>query len=317
MKSPEELYSFLNSLRKDFKAEVTAAELVELGTDPDRILILMLGALKRPFSKDVESIQEELSDYDHQEYLLVQTPREGIYDMLPEGLFHHPSMHNTGKTEKEIIKMMKLRRAEEQRARKFFLPFEATINFLRMQMALYENRLDKRSHYDDLVMIFAGQWEIFQFLDARQSNIFLHLIPVIHDVRDNHPAIETIIEMILLLPVDLCLRKQLPVHPAKPVVSILGGNQLGVDLTTGNTVFDDGADELLLKIGPMKKETLTSFLPGGINARILELLSDYLFPIHLDVIINFELADADRMTRLDDRVNNFNSTLGVDTFLNI
>src|SRR5215210_4195113 len=147
MKTGDTLNNLFTSIQTDFRAEVTAAELVEAGVDADRILILMLGALKRPFSKDVESIAEELSEYDHKEYLLVKTPREGIYDMLPEGLFHHPTMHNSGKTEKEIIKLMKERRMEEQQARKFFLPFEATINFLRMQMALYENRLDKRSTY--------------------------------------------------------------------------------------------------------------------------------------------------------------------------
>lgn len=154
MKSEELPITFFSDLDNDFKTEVTAAEMVEHGTPEDRILILLLGAMKRPFRKDVEAIDEELSEYNDKEYIVIKTPKEGFYDMLPEGLFHHPSAHKSANTEKEIIKAIKLRKEEEQAARKFFLPFEATIDYLRMQMASYENRLDKRTHYDELVNIF-------------------------------------------------------------------------------------------------------------------------------------------------------------------
>src|SRR5947209_7624350 len=107
----------------DFKAEVTAAEMVELGIPDDQVIILLLGAMKRSARKDIQSIEEELSVYDRKEYVVIKTPKEGIYDMLPEGLFHHPSAHKSAKSEKEIIKIIKQRKEEEQNARKFFIPF--------------------------------------------------------------------------------------------------------------------------------------------------------------------------------------------------
>ena len=214
------------NLGKDFRAEVTAAEIAELGTHADRILILMIGAMKRSHQMDIVSIEEELSKHDHKEYVIVKTPREGIYDMLPEGLFHHPSSHKSTTTEKEIIKTIKQRKEEEQNARKFFLPFEATINYLRMEMALYENKLDKRISYDNLLRIFSDHWEIFEYLDARQSDIFLNLIPILHDLRDDHPVIETILEMMFQLPVQLTLRSQLPLRHSERILSKLGDNNL-------------------------------------------------------------------------------------------
>src|SRR4030095_4556069 len=185
MKSISIPHTLVDRLEKDFNAEVVAAEMLEQGVAADRILILLTGALSRPHGKDVRSLDEETSDYDHKEYLIVKTTREGIYDMLPEGLFHPLTAHKSAKTEKEIIATMKQRKKEEQNARMFFLPFEATINYLRMQIAFYENKLDKRAHYDELVNIFSDNWEIFQWLDARQSNIFLHLVPIIYDLRDD------------------------------------------------------------------------------------------------------------------------------------
>lgn len=315
MKHDTTSYTLQTVFEKDFKAEVIAAEMVEHGIPADRILILLLGSMKRSFKKDVESVKEEISEYDHKEYFIVKTPREGIYDMLPEGLFHYPAAHKSAKTEKEIIKSMKKRRDEERHARKFFLPFEAAINYLRMQMALYENRLDKRSDYDELVSIFIDQWEIFKHLDARQSNIFLHLIPIMHDIRDDHPVIEKILEMMLLIPVQISLRSQVPLHPAQPILSNLGNCDLGVNLTTGNAVYDEGVDEILINIGPVKNEILHEFMPGGNKNKILQLLCDYLLPVHLDIITEFELAASDKVAKLADGKSDLNSVLGTDMYL--
>src|SRR3990170_5103636 len=159
MLESDSVHKLICNFHQDFKAETIAAEIVEQGTDPEQILIQLLGSLKRTFSNDVKSVESEVLE-DHKEYIIVQATREGIYDMLPQGLFHHPTAHKSARTEKEIIKTMKRRREEEMNARKFFLPLEATINHLRIEMALHENRLDKRSHYDDLVNLFARHWEI-------------------------------------------------------------------------------------------------------------------------------------------------------------
>lgn len=304
----------LSCLDDDFKAEVVAAEMAGLGIDPERILVMMLGALKRTHSKDVSSINEEMSEYNHKEYVVVKTPREGIYDMLPQGLFHRPAVLKRGQTETDLIKAIKQRKKQEADARKFFLPFEAAINYLRMQMVLYENRLDKRSHYDDLVNIFADHWEIFKYLDARQANIFLHLIPIVHDVRDDHPVVETIFEMLFLMPVKIELRRQQPFHPAEPYLSKMGDSVLGVNLTTGNKLYDEGADEILVSIGPMTKDVRHEFMEGGKNYKILQLLKDYFLPVHMDVVTEYVMNEGDKVMRLRDE-SVFNSVLGEDTYI--
>ena len=308
-------HTMFAGLENDFKAEAIAAEMVEHGTPADRILILMLGAMKRTFRRDVEQVEEELSGYDHKEYILLKTPKEGIYDMLPEGLFHPHATNKKNATQKEVIKQMKQRRLEEQNARKFFLPFEATINHLRMQMALYENMLDKRSHYGEMVDIFKDQWEIFQYLDARQSNIFLHLIPVLHDIRDIHDVIETVMEMIFLLPVKISMHIRLPMHPAAPIMSEMGETSLGINLTTGSKVYEEGVEEILITIGPISNAVRHSFMEGSSNEKILTLLCDYLLPVQIDIATEFLVDERDKFTRLADKASDYNSVLGGDTWL--
>ena len=316
MNSENSVNNFLTLIEKDFKAEVIAAEIAEHGVPVDQIVMMMLGAGKRSFRKEIDSVEDELFDYDRKEHIIVKAVREGLYDMLPEGLFDPATAHKSIHTEKEIIASIKQRREEERNARTFFLPFEAAINHLRIQLALYENRLDKSSHYNDLVSVFAGQWKIFNYLDEQQANIFLHLIPIIHDLRDDHSAIETILEMMFLLPVKISMRMQASYHPLQPVISQLNKeNILGVNITTGNIIYMSGEDEIVITIGPMHNSMLKEFMQGEKKAIALELLCDYLLPIHVDIVTEFVLNEQDKTTRLADKENDYNCVLGSDTYL--
>lgn len=311
----EPIFTSLEYARKDFKAEVIASEMLEQGADPDRILILMIGAMKRTVSNDVNLIEEVVSDYDRRSYTLIKAAREGIYDMLPQRLFHQAPTSRSIRTEKELIKAIKLREEEERNARKFFLPFECAINFLRVQLALYENHLDKRAQYNELVSIFSNHWPIFQYLDARQADIFLHLLPIIHDIRDDHRVIEHILEMMLLVPVTLELHQQLPQHIGSPTLSAMGDCSLGIDLTTGNAIFDEGLDEIKVTIGPVENKIQKQFMHGGQSHQVLQSLLDYLLPVHLDIVTEFVLPDDEKFSRLADAESDLNAVLGEDTYL--
>ena len=309
------LPDILADIETDFKAEVIAAEMAESGVNPEQIMIVMLGPQKRTFSKDVESVTEETSDYNHKDYTLVKTHKEGIYDMLPEGLFHTAATPKSATTDKDIIRFMKKQRAEELDARRFFLPYEAAINHLRMQMCLYEGRLDKGSHHAELVNVFSGHWEIFRYLDNRQSGIFLHILPLIHGIRDNYPVAENIIKLILSIKVSITLQQQPLLKPEAPIYSSLANAILGINFTTGNKVYHSGEDEIRVKLGPLDNMQLKQFSNGEKNQKILELLCDYFLPAQIDVITEFELMESDKRTRLANGESDYNSTMGLNTYL--
>ena len=304
-----------DNFNTDLRAEVVAAELINNGISAEQLLILSLGPLKRSFRKDVADIRDELSDYNRKEYTLITTHKEGIYDMLPEGLFHAPAIPKSATTQKDIIDSIKRHRVEEANARRFFLPFESGIHFLAIQMALYESRLDKLLHYDELVNIFKPYWAIFKYLDGEQANVFLRIIPHIHEMKDDYKKTEALFEAIFSMPVTISSERRKPVRAVDPVVSGLGDCILGIDMSTGNMVFDDGEDEIHISIGPMNSSDMNSFMPGNKNAEILEMLVDYFLPVHLDVHKNFLIEEAGKKARLSDGSADRNVTLGVDMFL--
>ena len=204
---------------------------------------------------------------------------------------------------------------EERNARRFFLPYEAAINHLRIQMALYESRLDKGAHHNELVNIFRGYWDIFKYLNTNQSDIFLQVLPLIHDIRDDYQAASEIFELIFCIPVKISGRRQQPLKCEKPYFSCLNDTMLGIDLTTGNEFYDGGEDEIIVNIGPIDNGQLRQFMPGEKDHKVLQLLCDYLLPVHIETTVNFELCNPDKRTKLVDKENSFNATLGLNTYL--
>jgi type VI secretion system protein ImpH len=315
MKPPSLSNILADTFDADFKAEVIAAELIDNNVPAEQIMILMLGSRKRSFRKDVDSVTEEISDYNNKEYTLITTHKEGIYDMLPQGLFHSPTIPKKANTQKEIIDNIKKHRIEERNARRLFLPFEAAINHLRIQMALFESRLDKGAHHNDLVNLFKNHWAIFKYLDTAQSDIFLQVLPLIHDIRDDYEAAATVFELLLSVPVKITGRVQGLLKSANPVFSSLNDTQLGINFTTGNAVYDGGEDEIVVTLGPLNNKQLKLFMPETKNSKILEILCDYLLPVHVDINTHFELIGTEKGMRLADKENDFNTTLGLSTYV--
>jgi type VI secretion system protein ImpH len=305
----------INTLTTDFRADVIAAELIENGVPADTVIMVPVGGFQRSYRKDVETVSEDYSDNDKKKYYHVKTHREGIYDMLPEGLFHKPISVKNTTSESEIAEAIERHKTEEADARRFFLPFEAAIYRLRIEMTLYENRLDKKAHHNDLLNIFANHWEVFRYLDVQQSNIFLQVLPLIHELRDQHELIERLLEMIFDISFSISIQLRSPDRPHVAIVSVMGQDRLGVDLTTGNKKYRDGEDEILVRVGPLEDHQMNDFLPGCKSDRILQYLFDYLLPAHMEVVVELVQNPSQRGARLRDKEKVTKSVLGFSTYL--
>jgi predicted component of type VI protein secretion system len=182
-------------------------------------------------------------------------------------------------------------------------------------MALFESRLDKGAHHNDLVNLFRNHWGIFKYLDTAQSDIFLQVLPLIHDIRDDYEAAASVFELLLSVPVKISGRLQGQVKSANPVFSTLNDTQLGINFTTGNAIYDGGEEEVVVTVGPISNEQLKLFMPGAKKNKILEMLCDYLLPVYVDINTEFQLFDTDKAMRLADKETDYNSTLGLSTYL--
>ena len=124
----------VNTLTTDYRAEVIAALL--LGPDaarPETLLLHRNPSLARPHTKDLAALRTE-TGYDDAERWILETYREGLYEMLPENLFHEPTLGTPQSPEVEVVARIRQHRTEEAQARSFFSPFEQELSYLNIFM---------------------------------------------------------------------------------------------------------------------------------------------------------------------------------------
>ena len=74
----------------DIKAEAVIADLIENGLKPDEFVAINKGIFKRRYARDIDSINS-LKLENTQSISAFNLNRDGLYDSLPEGLFHKKS----------------------------------------------------------------------------------------------------------------------------------------------------------------------------------------------------------------------------------
>ncbi|TDO24916.1 type VI secretion system baseplate subunit TssG [Pedobacter duraquae] len=279
-----------NELFTDYKAVARAADLIERGIiDPERIEIVPTGAQKRAYAKDIEQVVQYHSDYRRQDRIRIEVNREGLYDMLPEGLFHRPPRGSSGMDEDGMIKDVRERREEEKKARLFFSPFDAEINHLRMMTELYENRLDKRTTYTDLNRVFELGWEEFRLLNKEQSIIWMHLLPEIQQKRNDTDFVAHVLSALFNIPFEIRNTTD-EIKPAAVDADLqmqLGRGSLGIDTIIGSH-FQPDNEQITIAIGPAVAEDLIDFLPGKHNRKIMDMALEYLIPMETDICIDMQ-----------------------------
>ncbi|MEZ2336857.1 type VI secretion system baseplate subunit TssG [Mucilaginibacter sp. RCC_168] len=303
-----------NLIDTDFKATVIAAEIVEnelVGADD--IVILPIGPQRRAFTKEIAGVIVSQTDITNKRMLQVQVNRDGLYDMLPEGLFHKPPASSLMITEEEMIKDIVDRRDEEKQTRRFFTPFEAEVNHLKMILELYENRLDKKNEYDDLINIFLKEWKEFGCFTNKQMLILIHVLPVIHEQRNNLVFIGKILTMLFKTPMSLSYKFSTNREGKDPanMQTSLGKAALGIDFIAGQLIEPE--EELHVTVGPLSASKMIDFLPGERSAICVDVLLSYFIPMQTGVKINLLAAPASKKIIIG--VDQDNARLGYTTYL--
>ncbi|RYE27430.1 MAG: hypothetical protein EOP45_01220 [Sphingobacteriaceae bacterium] len=304
-----------NQLETDFKAVTLAAELIEQGSvTADNVVILPLGPKKRAYAKEIDSITSYTSVYRNREMVAININREGLYDMLPEGLFHQSPASSVMITEEAMIKDIAARREEEKQARLFFAPLETELYHIRTVVELYESRLDKKSDYDELVSIFLKEWREFKCFTNQQMVKLMHVLPVIHKQRNNLAFISNVLNIMFKANFELLYEvKSANPHneETKQLATKLGSGKLGVNFIVGQVYEPE--EELIITIGPVTANQLLNYLPGTRTAQALEVLLSYFIPLQTTVNTRYVVEPDYQKTVLG--FEQENSCLGFTTYL--
>ncbi|WP_292008966.1 type VI secretion system baseplate subunit TssG, partial [Chryseobacterium sp.] len=302
-----------NKLQTDFKAEAVAVNLLKYYRAVSNIFIERIGINDRAYLKDIKSISSSYLGFD-EEVITIETYREGVYDYLPEGLFHPPSLSTSRKNVESVVKEIRKQKKVEEDARKFFRPFELEIFFTEISSLLKEYDFDIASDTDTLLETISELWPLLNMLDKQSAYIFIHILPFFHQIRGDKRWFERCMTAFLQVPVEVTFTPNVVDDIGKDDDSMLLGNSsLGVTYITSGKHMD-GQRNWVVNIGPIPYSDVKKYIPGNPFRKVLQALYDYFLPVSVDVEENFITEKKDYSFLLEDDERN-TCRLGYSTFL--
>ncbi|WP_226798644.1 MULTISPECIES: type VI secretion system baseplate subunit TssG [Chryseobacterium] len=302
-----------NKLQTDFKAEAVAVNLLKYHRAVSNIFIERVGVNDRAYLKDIKSISSSYLGFD-EEVFTIETYREGIYDYLPEGLFHPPSLGASRKNVDTVVREIRKQKRVEDDARKFFRPFELEVFFTEISALLKESEFDITSSTDSLLETVSELWPMIKMLDKQSAYIFMHILPFFHQIRGDKRWFERCMTAFLQVPVKVSFSPNIIDGIEKNDNSMLLGNsRLGVTYIPSGPHMD-GQRNWVVNIGPIPYGDMKKYIQGSPFRNVLQALYDYFLPVTVDVEENFVTEKEEYSFSLEDDERNA-SRLGYSTFL--
>lgn len=261
----------INGLYTDFRSDVVAATVIDGGFDADNVIVKRRGSRERQTDKEVYSASYK-PDYegDGTYKLFIQTNRRGIYDNLPEGLFHTPS-NLKDRSQEKIIGNIRRQREDEQAVRKFFSLYESEVEHSRIDIRLTELRYDRPAKHRARVDTLGHFWPVIGRMDSMTAVLFVRTIPYVSEIRNIYAKIAEALTMTLGYPVRIVVENK-PVRPEMKFPR-LGAMHLGV-----NSVLKGAQGHAFARViiqAPGK--ALDGLVPAGDMRGVIEtLLSIYM-----------------------------------------
>lgn len=311
MASLEEHIEQLNRLPVDIRAEILLANLLESGLAMDDLVVSPVGLFRRNFQNDVGKAELLELQRSHRKKIRLEINRDGLYDALPEGLFHQPSGNRPPGNKQEILKEIKRQQEREAAARQFFLPLEQEYYRLRVKLVLEERKylFDGDSFLEGEV--FSEFWNFPSFLTPQQIHNLLYLLPLVHRIAGDWEQIRLSFETLLEDAVQI-----IPGHPLTHEVSqptpALGDARLGVDWVMGET-YEEVHTSVLIRVMPSEPEKVKTYLPGAIGEQLIQYLSQYLLPLETDYRIEVQIPETQQNFLVTEDA--YSSRLGYTTYL--
>ena len=307
----KEFIDHFTGLPGDYRAETFASELTAKGISSDKMYFKLMGIFSRPIARDIAEMSLDIGD-NGAEQLLIELNREGLYDMLPEGIFHFRDHKGTAKDKQAVLDDIKKAREEEMQARRFFGPMENEFFQLRLQLENKKRSLFQPSSTEDNRDFFESLYGNSSLLNDDQVLALLYILPLAHKIRGDIGKISECIRILL--------RYDIRIKPVQGKIKVrmngdnelLGQSRLGIDSVAGN-FFHSSQPVYEIHIGMIGKKELKSFFPAGKNYSIVHYLVDFLFPFDALCRLRIHLKEEDRPMLISDDKNQ--SYLGFNTYL--
>lgn len=287
----------LNEIYVDYKSTTILAELVSNeAVDINDLLVKRMSAEQRYVRSDVnvvEYFEDELGD----ESIIVEVNREGLYDMLPETLFHQKLISDRNE---DAQTKFKRHRKEESDARNFFYPIENEFDKRSLYFELMERQLNNQRAGLQNQDLFDYFFEPNAYLNPSQRLILLYILPLANKIRGQIERIEILLSRLFAKKINVNVISSSRITDQDNEVK---EKRLAVSFILGNKALEV-YDKYVVRFFDLSVEEYYSFREGKPNAILLNYIIKYLFPLHAEVKVQFHHAKLENATHSEEKNEN-------------
>jgi len=280
--------SIYPAIRTPFLAEAVCACLIEQGVLAEDMSITIKGAFKKSYSNDVAALHIDDERRRINASLIIN--RNGMYDLLPEGLFHQTRGMMAVRSVQDAVQEHRKYREEERYARKFFAPLEEMVFRYRIEAERSERSALANVKNEQLTESLFEFWNIEKNLPKKEALRMLKLMPYVNTIKGSAEAITEGLKFILDKDVyieETQKRNTGPVHA--PAAQSLDNMRLGT-----NSVIGSNSDEYMygwtIRIA-LPADDVEAYVDDAPLDRLLTRFAEIFIPIDRDVWFEFDTMD--------------------------
>lgn len=282
----EDIFAELISVYENLKAEIVIAEIQEKSEiTVDDFVIANKSTFSRPFRRDIISVDNLLNE----NMLTLNLSRNGLYDTLPEGLFH---TQTSTKDTTSYIARRKTLKQEEDDARSFFAPIENEFFYQRLAIECNERELLDNFYNlnDDFLIDF---WNIGADIPEEYTLKLIKLLPHSYKIAGNFELTRLTLEKII--GEEVTFKKTYKnkidseIHIEKKARQ--KELQLGVDTVLNSSKKEVYSPTLEVTIGPISEKNINNYLKKDGVLKFINTFYDYFVPFEIEVITKFITAN--------------------------
>lgn len=282
------------------KAEVVAAELLgSQATHSDKLRYVAKGSFKKNFRNDIDAIA-----IDENGFIELSVNRDGIYDRLPEGIFHQTRMQKNSHLS-EMVAEHKRYKVEEKSARLFFRPFEQEFFRYSVLIEQEEHQRTLRLYDGNMLQQLKEFWLLDDALPTEPLARLIQMMPWADTIKGNLSLTTKTLELIL----GTTVRGEEQIREASIItddVAGLGEMVLGTNSTMGNKVSSTMLC-WIFTLSQLSANAVFDFTPHQPFALLLQKFVDIFIPLEIDVLFDYETSSDD--TAVLNPVLGYNFTL--------
>ncbi len=268
------------------RAEAFCAALLDNGAFFEDFVIQYAGAFRRTFRNDINSIK-----LTGDERLELELNRDGIYDKLPEGLFHQSLGSGRTSSLQDMVGEHRRYKEEERSARKFFQPLE-------QEMFRY-GVIAEQEERSILFSMLSGQaspaffsfWNIDADLPEEPAKMLIRLMPLQQRIKGDKELTAKALSLLLNKPVQV-KETLVQEQQAAQAQAFLPGQDclLGVNTIMGHRFAEPGL-RWEFTISEVDRHEMPAFTEDQPFDRLLRRFTEIFIPIDTEEVFHFRLAE--------------------------